>query len=290
MISLGCSWKPWDWDDCVHKYLGEALKGTIGSLFKFVFDAIKSVVVAAVKAIMETVGTLWIDIDTPNVANNNAVTFIQHYTLWILVFAATISVIIAGIRMAVSQRGEPVRDILRSLLTMVVVSGMGVAFAATLIEIADWFSQEIIDAALDGSSFSERVGNQLVDPLETDGLGLMLVIVIGILLVVTSIVQLVLMVIRYGMLILLVGILPLTASATNTEVGMTWFKRAVSWLAGFILYKPVAALIYATAIKLIGVPRGAEGVTISVLTGVTMMVLAVVALPAILRFVSPKAG
>ena len=50
MISLGCSWKPWDWDDCVHKYLGEALNGVIGSLFKFVFDAIKSVVVAAVKA------------------------------------------------------------------------------------------------------------------------------------------------------------------------------------------------------------------------------------------------
>jgi hypothetical protein len=52
----------------------------------------------------------------------------------------------------------------------------------------------------------------------------------------------------------------------------------------------VAALIYATAIFLIGQPEGAADATLKVITGVTMMVLAIVALPAILRFVSPKTG
>jgi hypothetical protein len=71
---------------------------------------------------------------------------------------------------------------------------------------------------------------------------------------------------------------------------MMWFKRAVAWLAGFILYKPIAAIIYAAAIRQIATPSGAPDATLKVIMGVTMMALAVVALPAILRFVSPKTG
>ncbi|TWD80500.1 TrbL/VirB6 plasmid conjugal transfer protein [Kribbella amoyensis] len=290
MIVLGCSWAPWDWGDCITEFLGKALNAVTGGIFGFIFDAIKSVVIAAVEAVMKAVGTLWIDVDTPGFGANSGVMFIQQHTLWILIFVGTISVIIGGIRMAISQRGEPARDLLRSLITMVVVSGMAVAFASTLIEIADIFSEWIIDAAIGESNFSDRIGSILVNPLRTEGVGLMLVIVIGILIVISSLVQLALMVIRYSMLILLVGVLPLTAAATNTEAGMTWFKRAVAWLAGFILYKPVAALIWATAIKMIGTPESAEGATLAVITGVAMMLLSLVALPAILRFVSPKTG
>ncbi|ADB35980.1 hypothetical protein Kfla_6992 [Kribbella flavida DSM 17836] len=290
MIPLGCSWAPWDWGDCISQYLGDALEWAIGSLFKLIFDAIKFVVIKAVEAVMKAVGTLWIDIDTPDLGGNSAVAFLQERTLFILIFVATIAMIIGGVRMAIAQRGEAVRDIIKSLLTMVVVSTGGVAFATALIQIADAFSEWIVDEAIGQSNFSTRIGEILVNPLKTEGVGLMLVIVMGILMVITSLVQLALMVIRYGMLILLVGVLPLTAAATNTEAGMMWFKRAVAWLAGFILYKPIAAIIYAAAITLIGTPQGAPDKTLAVITGVAMMMLAVVALPAILRFVSPKTG
>lgn len=290
MISLGCSWAPWDWGDCISEKLGDALEWAIGSLFNLIFDAIKAVVIKAVEMVMKAVGTLWIDIDTPAFGNNSAIAFVHDRTLFILIFAATIAMIVGGVRMALAQRGEAVRDIIRSLITMVVVSAGGVAFAAALIEIADRFSEWIVDEAIGGSDFSTRIGEILVNPLKTEGVGLMLVIVMGILMIITSLIQLALMVVRYGMLILLVGVLPLTAAATNTEAGMMWFKRAVAWLAGFILYKPIAAIIYAAAITLIGTPEGATDETLAVITGVAMMMLAVVALPAILRFVSPKTG
>ena len=101
----------------------------------------------------------------------------------------------------------------------------------------------------------------MVDPLKDPGeqLQFALIIFVGILMVITAIIQLGLMIVRYGMLVLLVGVLPLTAAATNTEMGMMWFKRAMGWLGGFILYKPVAALIYATAIKLMSAPEAPGG-------------------------------
>jgi type IV secretory pathway TrbD component len=294
MIALGCSWAPWDWGDCVSQVLGKAFRFVFGSLFSVLADAFKQVVIQAVEAVMKGVGTLWVDIKTPNIADANgqaigAASFAQTHTYFILVTAATISVIVAGIRMALSQRGEPLRDVLKSLLIMVVVSGSGLAFASALIKAADSFSAWIIDQAVGtNGGFSTRIATALTEPLKGNGVPVVMVILIGILMVITSLMQLGLMIVRYGMLVLLVGVLPLTAAATNTEVGMAWFKRAVSWLAAFILYKPLAALIYATAIRLIGTPAVAPDANLKVVTGVTMMLMAVVALPALLRFVSPK--
>jgi hypothetical protein len=183
---------------------------------------------------------------------------------------------------------------------MVVVSAAATTFAAVLINSADQFSAWIIGQALgaDEHAFGYQLAKQLVDPLKDPGelLGFAMIIFVGILMVITAIIQLALMIVRYGMLVLLVGVLPLTAAATNTEMGMMWFKRAVGWLAGFIIYKPVAALIYATAIKLMAAPAAPKGVTppdgtpetLKLVMGITMMIIAVVALPAILRFVSPR--
>lgn len=295
MIALGCGPAPWNWDDCVEEYLGRAINEVTGGLFSIIFDAIKQVVVVAVEAVLKAVGTLWIDIDTPAVANASgqavgAAAFIQNRTFWILVMAAGISVILAGIKMALSQRGEPLRAIIKSLLTLVVVSTSGVAFAAVLIEVADVVSERIVDEAIGSSAFAEKLTEVMLNPLKDDGVGLVLVILLGICMVITSLIQLGMMVVRYGMLVLLVGVIPLTAAATNTEAGMAWFKRSVGWLVAFIMYKPVAALIYAVAIKLIGAQPGGRGATLQVITGVTMMAMAVVALPALLRFVSPRTG
>ncbi len=284
MIVLGCSWAPWDWDDCVEEYLGKAVNAAFGPLFKLIFKAIQTVVVEAVEAVLKAVGFLWVWIDTPDISDNGAVGFIQVHTNYILAAAASIAVIVAAIQMAVSHRGEPLRDILKSLLTMVVVSGAGVAFAATLIQASDQFSQWIISQALgaDNHAFATKLAERMTDPLQDPGeaLGFVLIIFVGILMVITAIIQLALMIVRYGMLVLLVGVLPQT----------------LAWLGGFIIYKPVAALIYATAIKLMGTPGAPEGASmgaegtqmLKVVMGVTMMIVAVVSLPAILRFVSPR--
>jgi hypothetical protein len=297
MIALGCSKWPWDWDDCIRDGLKIALQWAFGKFFDFIFQAIANIVVAAVEAVLKAVGLLWVYIKTPDIAENTPALWVQEHTNFIMVFIASIAVIVGAVQMAISHRGEPAKEILRSLITLVVVTASATAFAGTLISAADGFSSWIIDQALaaNNHSFAKALAETMTDPLKSPGeqFGFVLVILVGIMMVITSIIQLCLMIVRYGMLVLLVGVLPLTAAATNTEMGMMWFKRSLAWLAGFIIYKPVAALIYATALYLMSTPdtKGAPAgtpQTLKIIMGVTMMIVAVVALPAILRFVSPR--
>lgn len=315
MIVLGCSWWPGDWPACVAKYVGEAVSWFVGQLFSKIFEAVRDLVLEAVASVIKAVGFLWIYLATPNVDANGPASWVQAHTYFIVVAVGGIAVMVGAMQMAFTHRGEPLRDILRSLLTLLVVSAGGATFAATLISASDSFSKWIIDSALlptnadchgdkipdsakhvcsDAavSKLTEVLVNPLKGPSET--FGFMLVIFVGILMVITAIIQLALMIVRYGMLVLLVGMLPLTAAATNTEMGMMWFKRSIGWLVGFIIYKPVAALIYAAAILLIGgaptvdgAPKGSSE-TLNMAMGITLMLVAVIALPAILRFVSPK--
>ncbi|HWD80223.1 MAG TPA: type IV secretion system protein [Kribbella sp.] len=316
MIALGCSWWPGDWKECIVKYIVEPLTGFLGMLFGKIFEAVRDVVLTAVANVIKALGFLWIYLATPDVDANGPASWVQAHTYFIVVAVGGIAVMVGAMQMAFLHRGEPLRDILRSLLTLVVVSAGGSTFAATLISASDSFSKWIMDSALlpdnaecHGNNVTKEAAKHvcsdaavskltevLVNPLKgpSETFGFMLVIIVGILMVITAIVQLALMIVRYGMLVLLVGMLPLTAAATNTEMGMMWFKRALGWLVGFIIYKPVAALIYAVAILLMGgapkVDGAAQGTseTLNMAMGITLMVVAIVALPAILRFVSPK--
>lgn len=234
-------------------------------------------------------------------AGSPAVAFIQNSLWWYMAAAAMLSVIIGGARMAWEQRAEPGRDLVRSLLTLIVVSGAGLTIVGLLVAASDSFAVWLLNGSLkcdvgnrDGTCFGGNMATLLAlttNPA-TGGLGSILIIVLGLLAVLVSLVQIILMLARGGMLVILAGILPVSASATNTEMGRTWFKRCVAWLTAFILYKPAAAIVYATAFKLAGtsVFKDDGSGLISILTGLTLMTVALVALPALMRFVTPLVG
>ena len=94
------------------------------------------------------------------------------------------------------------------------------------------------------------------------------------------------MLVRVGVVTIFAGLLPLAAAGTSTQTGMEYFKRMTSWLLAFVLYKPTAATVYASAFLMIGDGKDAT----SVLAGLFMLVLAIVALPALLRLITPMVG
>lgn len=226
-----------------------------------------------------------------------AVLFLQSSLWWYMGAAAVVSVIIGGVRMAWEQRAEPGKETVKSLLTLIVVAGAGVTIVGLLVSALDSFSVWILNGALscdvgaDSACFGENIATLLAlttNP-NTGGLGALLIIILGIIAILATAAQIVLMIARGGMLVILTGILPLSASATNTEMGKGWFKRNVGWLVAFILYKPAAAIVYAAAFQLVGTDVFSDDGTgfIAVLTGLILMVLALFAMPALMRFVTP---
>ncbi|MGL5859368.1 MAG: hypothetical protein ACRC35_13365, partial [Angustibacter sp.] len=251
-------------------------------------------VLEALGKALGSLGSLWVRVGTPDLtsapggaAPSGTVGFIQDSLWWYMAGAAVLAVIVAGARMAWEQRAQPGRDLLRGLLTLAVVSGAGLAVIGLGVAAADQFSVWILDRSIEGTDFGQNVGAMVGLTQTLPTLGPLIVIIVGLVAIFASFVQIMLMVVRGGMLVILAGVFPLAASFTSTETGNAWFRKAVGWTVAFILYKPAAAIIYATAFRLTGTDVfGTDGLT-SVLTGVVLMIVALVALPALLRFVTP---
>ncbi|MGO4192703.1 hypothetical protein AB4Y67_13645 [Arthrobacter sp. YAF17] len=252
------------------------------------------------KAIMEgmsqmvtTLSTFWVSMPTVNLASSDGATPIpivsmvnSELMLWTLTLAV-LAVILGGIRMIWEQRGAPLKDLLRSLITLALVSGLGLGVISILVIAADAFSAAIIDRSTDGKGFAESMSLLVVSG--QTGIGVFILIVLGLIGLIASLVQIVLMVVRSGMLVILAGILPTTAAFTNTEMGRQWFQKAVGWTIAFILYKPAAAIVYSVAFLLMGNNSGKDSLITSI-TGFTLMIVALFALPALMRFVTPMVG
>lgn len=249
------------------------------------------------KAIMEgmsqmvtTLSTFWVSMPAVNLTSEDGTqpssvvsmmnSELMTWTLSLAVFA----VIIGGIRMIWEQRGAPLKDLLRSLITLTLVSGLGLGVISILVIAADAFSAAIIDRSTDGKGFAESMKILIVTG--QTGIGVFILIVLGLIGLIASLVQIVLMVVRSGMLVILAGILPTTAAFTNTEMGRQWFQKAVGWTIAFILYKPAAATVYSVAFLLMDNKDGRDAI-VGTITGFTLMIVALFALPALMRFVTP---
>lgn len=252
------------------------------------------------KAIMEgmsqmvtTLSTFWVSMPTVNLASSDGATpspvvsmVNSELMVWTLTLAV-LAVILGGIRMIWEQRGAPLKVLVRFLITLTLVSGLGLGVISILVIAADAFSAAIIERSTDGKGFAESM--KILVLANQTGVGVFILIILGLIGLIASLVQIVLMVVRSGMLVILAGILPTTAAFTNTEMGRQWFQKAIGWTIAFILYKPAAAIVYSVAFLLMGRNGGKDGL-IGSITGFTLMVVALFALPALMRFVTPMVG
>ncbi|WP_158307253.1 hypothetical protein [Kribbella flavida] len=250
---------------------------------------------------LEAVATFWVRIDSPTLATqqgsdwtlNGPVQTLHDNVLWVTGTIFCIAVLITGVRLAWEQRAEPLRQLLKATLTLVLVTGAGAAFLQLLISVSDWFAQDVMDRTLEpGQTFDKAVGALVLagaGSAPVNAMPLIAMMFVGVAVFMASVVQVVLLLIRSAMLVLLAGTFPLAAAATNTEVGRAWFRKYCAWALAFIAYKPAAALVYAAALELgdAGVNPGPGNRLVSALTGLMMMLLALFALPALLRFAVP---
>ncbi|MGA2014752.1 MAG: hypothetical protein ABSH51_30080 [Solirubrobacteraceae bacterium] len=289
----------------VFGWLGGLVGGAVSSLADDAITALAKSVLGALGHAVEWASTLWVGIGTPPVADSagqatGTVAFLQANLLQFTTGLAVMCTLLGAGRIVYHEhKAAQLRELGRYLVTYVLISGAAAGAASVLIGGADQMASWFINQASANSSFADHLASLLglatgatthvagAPTGFTVGLAAtvataFIAIVLGIVAFVATVIQIMLMLVRGGMLVLLVGTLPLVAAFSNTEMGMQWFRKASAWLVAFALYKPAAAIIYAVAFDLAGQPGA-----LALLDGVMMLVLAILALPALLRFVVP---
>uniref|UniRef100_UPI00389B1845 hypothetical protein n=1 Tax=Pigmentiphaga litoralis TaxID=516702 RepID=UPI00389B1845 len=269
-------------------WVGDAAKAVAGGTL----DQLRDAVIEAWGKSIAWLGTFWVNVDTTPVITpgtvdqqSDVVWWAQNQLWWYTLVLVVFGILVGAGRLVWEQRKEHLTGIVKQLITFILVTGSGVAVLQLLITGFDELAKALLANATKGTGFAQNVAGMIS---LTGGLGVLLAILFGVIAVLVSLVQLVMMVFRSGILILLAGGLPTAAAFTNTETGKQWFQRFLSWLIAFTLYKPAAALCYAVAFKLTAsdIFASADG-GVKVIVGLSLMVLALVALPALMRLVTP---
>lgn len=269
--------------------LGGQLITVIAKAAESILNVIADGIAKAVEAATAGIGTAWVRIDTPNLATqdghaSSVVAFLHSELAPYAAAVMVMSIILGAARMAVEMRGEPGKDVLIGLMTWVAITGAGAAVIGTMVELSDAAAEHILSQSLRGDSFGKHMAAMLA---LTGGVAPVAAIIIGALAFLTCLAQMVLMIARAGLLVVMTGALPFVASAAATKTGRAWLERYATWMLAFILYKPVAAFIYATGFKLVDSGSFDGQGLLASMVGLTLLVCAVAALPALMRIVAP---
>ena len=264
-------------------------EGFINSLFHGVTDSLGG--------LAKSLGSFWVNTPSiPLTGEDNAVTFIRDTTLWYVGVLMVISVLIAAGQMMWTRKGQPLTELLSSLLKFAIINAASVSGVTMLLDSGDKFSAWIIKQSTDegfDKALSTLIGPEVFKSGITMGIAIF-AIVMGIIAIIVAVIQIGLLIVRSAMALILVGTLPLAFSATNTSWGKQWSQKHVSWLIAFILYKPVASLIYAAAFKVFGSVGKVDGDDAErmmyFICGLVLMIAALFALPAMMRLIVPAVG
>lgn len=265
------------------------LPGLATKVASSAFDAIAESLAKAAGEMFTATVTMWTgQASSPvNVACDGAAleaascgaSWIQVSTSWLVGIVAVASILFAAMKMILTRSGQPAHDVGRSLIIMILVTGAGLAVIDYLVIAGDEIAKNLIASVGGTANLGENI-------FLATGVAGGFTFLLGLFGAIVGMAQYILLLSRDALLIVFAGILPLAAAGSATETGNQWFKRVTAWTFAMIIYKPVAALIYAAA--LMQMSSGSSLKT--ALSGLALMILAIAALPALMRLVMPAVG
>lgn len=236
-------------------------------------------------------GSFWTRVPTVGTfGGTETINWVHDSTAWLLGILVTLSVIIAGIKLILDRRSESALDLVKSLLLTVIVGGVSISGVMSFSHVADLFSSWIVErSTTDGNWTKYLFPADLLTPAVWVSNGVVTFLLLGVLGILLSVIQIGLMLVRSAMLILLAGVLPLIPALYNTTWGKEWFEKTMAWLIAFLLYKPAAAIIYATGVKMLGQDAvfDSSQVLLRYVLGTIILGMGVFALPALIKLIMP---
>src|SRR5215213_3516273 len=223
----------------------------------------------------------WIAVPALDLTRSPAAT-IRSYVLWVAVAVAVAGVMWQGMVLALTRRPEAALDVGRGLFTLALWSTVGIIGPATALRAGDAFAVWVLDQAAHGQAANRLIRLASLTGIRSSGA----VILLGLLVMLAGLAQAMLMMFREGALVVLAGVVVLAASGSMSRSTRPWLPKVLGWMLALICYKPAAALVYASAITLVGEGDDPRAVVV----GLTMMLLALVALPALMKLFTWATG
>lgn len=261
--------------------IASGIKGLVGSAAGAVGGSVLDGIAKELASGFATAAKLslasWTKVGLPDLTGPAAQ--MHTYLAWLTAALAAISLLFAAGRLMLERKSGGAVVASRTVVNLLAATFLAVPLVMLLGQAGDGFSTWLLD-----QSAGRNLGDRLLALAGSMGsLGIGLELIVAILGTLAALAQLVLMVVRVGMLVLLTGVLPTVAAATGTRTGQQSFQKLTAWLLAAVLYKPVAAVIYATAFVLLGDGTGPQ----QILAGLAVASLSIIALPALMRLMVP---
>ena len=223
----------------------------------------------------------WTKISTPSVGGGPGA-WLTTELRPITSFVAILGIIVAAGMVCWKARREGGADALSrmgaGLIRLVVVAGAGTAAVNLLLLAGDEFSNHILASAAPDGDFGKLFNLSAAATMASG-----MVMILAIVALVGSLIQLFLLLLRNGLLVVLSGAWPTAAAASMTEAGSGMWRKTTGWLLALVCFKPAAAICYAVALRM--TLNGTDG--LSQASGVLLLLMAVLALPALVRLIVP---
>jgi hypothetical protein len=286
---------PWD-TGCMAGEVATAVSNTM-------FGQISMLITTAEQWLIDTSASWWVMVPSislypdahntdPHAAPIDAVTNLRALIMPITAAVAVGGMLWNGLLMVLSRKPAPLVNAMRGLWNTALWAAVGIFGTQLLLAGSDAFSTYVITAALKSvgdPSFGKRLSVMLVPVTgQPGGLPVGMVMLVGGIAMICAFVQAILMLFRDGSVLILAASTPLAASGSFTNATNGWKNKVLAWQLALIFYKPTAAIVYAVAIWLTGDNSSTDPRVL--LLGVAMMIVALIALPVLLRFFNWTVG
>lgn len=228
---------------------------------------------------------------------SNAVAQIQANLWWYTGAIAILGILIALGRMVLSNDFKSLIGVAKPIVNLIIVTGT-YAVGIRLLddagnELAVWLFEQI-ETNFDGSVGLDAVVGMIVMRPEHVLAAIGGSLIVGLLALLGAVMLFAFMIFRDVMVLIMLAFMPTLAASTGTETGDQAFKKANGWLLALLLFKPVAAVIIALGVTLMSdntsISGESEGGIMRPVSGVIIICLASLALPALIKFVVPAAS
>lgn len=254
------------------------------------YDFAKSIADGTIST-LKTLTTFWMQIPSPDVSST-AITTIQQNLSWYTFVFALVGLLIALGRMVISQQFNTGISAVKMVVNLVIVTGVYATAYTALIAATDAFAPWIVEKA----TAKELDLDAILSTNLIMGAGIGPGMLLAIIAFISSLANVAFMLVRTVMIGILFAFIPTLAAASASESGQQAFRKAQGYLLAFVLFKPVAGVIYALGFLAITNSPDLEGLDeigkslYSTLLGVVTLLMAAFALPALIKFIVPVAA